>query len=251
MNLQQSKNKYVEDALQLLVELDNSILILEKNPESKEHLEQVFRIMYTLKGTSSIYGFEKIMEIAHELENIFNLVREDKIISDENLLNFTLISVDHIRNLLHYENFPELANIEKHNFLLTKIDRILKMYDTSTVEENVKTHFNRNELKPRTWQILITPNDSLLFQNINLLNTFSDLYKLGEYKIDIPDLEDDMVHWAIYLVTDKNYGDIEDALVSVMEYCKIQLIADFDIFNKEEITKRDKEIEKLSNASHI
>jgi two-component system chemotaxis sensor kinase CheA len=249
MDLLEFKSQYIEEAHQLLTELDNSLITMEKDPDSKEHIEQIFRVMHTLKGTSGMYGFDKITEISHELENIFNLVREDKINPDENLIEFTLSSVDHIRNLLRDEGFKEVSNIENHILLLGKIEEILKKYDIQAEIKSTKPKFNINEVKKRTWQILLSPDDTIAKRGINFLSTIQELFKIGECKIETPNAEEDILHWTIYLVTDKNYEEIEDALIFIIDICKIQLIANFDIFNEESIQQNDQEIDELYKYS--
>jgi two-component system, chemotaxis family, sensor kinase CheA len=249
MDLLEFKSQYIEEAHQLLTELDNSLIIMEKDPKSKDHIEQIFRVMHTLKGTSGMYGFDKITEISHELENIFNLVREDKISPDENLIEFTLNSVDHIRNLLRDEGFQEVTNIEKHALLLAKIEEILKKYDIQAEIKSTKPKFNINEIKKRTWQILLSPDDTIAKRGINFLSTIQELFKIGECKIETPNAEEEISHWTIYLVTDKNYEEIEDALIFIIDICKIHLIANFDIFDEESIAKNDQEIDELYKYS--
>ena len=64
------KQKFIEEADELISNLEASLLILEKKPHEKEHIEKVFRIMHTLKGNGGMFGFNKISEFTHNLESI-------------------------------------------------------------------------------------------------------------------------------------------------------------------------------------
>jgi len=240
MDIQQFKLKYIEDATDLLNNLDNDLVNFEKHDDDKEFIEQIFRVMHTLKGTSSMYGFDKIAEITHDLENIFNLVRETKLDVTQDVFDLTLASVDHIRNLLNDEMLTDPVNIEKHGELTIIIHQIL---DEAGVKRFVQKKKPKvEEIKIRTWQILYSPDEEMVGRAINTLYTLRDLFSLGTYKIQAPDLSQSFTFWSIFLVTDKKLEDIEDALMFISDYCKIQLIADFDIFKEDALKKRDAEI---------
>ena len=54
------RQKFIEEAQEFLNELENVSLALESAPEDPGLIEQIFRIMHTLKGNSAMFGFPKI-----------------------------------------------------------------------------------------------------------------------------------------------------------------------------------------------
>lgn len=246
MDLLQFKIKYIEDAAGLLDRLDDDLIDLEKNPQDQEYIERVFRVMHTLKGTSGMYGFDHISELTHELENIFNLVRDKALLVTTDLFNLTLASGDHIRKLLKDEALEDEQNRKVHEQLKNEIKKIIVSSGNMPVETSTIRQNNLSEEKTRTWQILFTPSDEIVHRSINILYTFSDLLAMGEYKIRNPSEGSDSTFWSIFLVTDRSLDDIEDVLVFVMDYCRVQLIADFDIFKEDELANRQKVVEDAS-----
>jgi len=249
MDLLQFKNKYIEDAQDLLNKLDNDLINFEKNPEDAECIERIFRVMHTLKGTSGMYGFDHLADITHDLESVFDLVRDNLLKVTTELFNLTLASVDHLRNLLSDEALAEPANIELHKKIKDQIAQIMLITDRSYVQIKPKQKQSNTEVKIRTWQIMFTPNDQIIKRGINILYTLSDLLKLGYYRIQEPDKSKDVTFWTIFLVTDKTLNDIEDELIFVMDYCKIRLIADFDLFKEGELGNRKKAIDEMPQYS--
>jgi len=241
MNFEHLKEKFIEDANNLLNNLDNALVVFEKHPHNKECIDQIFRVMHTLKGASGMYGFHKIEEITHELENIFDLINQNKITANTELVDLTLASADHIRNLLTDESFTSLQNISSHKLLLENIQFLVKQSglfkDQST---KVKSHIRGNEKKLRTWHILFTPDDTLFFRAINILSVYHDLFSLGECKFQAPDPESEVLHWSIYLISDKTKDEIDDVFIFVDDYFKVKLIAEFNIFEHEALKERDK-----------
>jgi len=64
---------FFESAAELLQTINEAGLSLEKQPADEELLRSVRRAVHTLKGDSAACGFQKLSEIAHELEDILTL----------------------------------------------------------------------------------------------------------------------------------------------------------------------------------
>jgi two-component system chemotaxis sensor kinase CheA len=64
---------FFESAAELLQTINEAGLRLEKHPADEELLRSVRRAVHTLKGDSAACGFQKLSEIAHELEDILTL----------------------------------------------------------------------------------------------------------------------------------------------------------------------------------
>lgn len=62
---------------QLLEQLEEMFLNGEENHcLSKDNINEVFRIMHTIKGSSSMMSFDAMAKLAHRLEDLFSSVRE-------------------------------------------------------------------------------------------------------------------------------------------------------------------------------
>ena len=57
------RQKYLEEANDLLLELEKNLLLLEETPGDAEGVEIAFRVMHTLKGSSSMFGYQQISEL--------------------------------------------------------------------------------------------------------------------------------------------------------------------------------------------
>ena len=59
------KQKFIEEAVDLIDTLEKTVLELEENPGDIDIVQRVFRIMHTLKGNSSMFGYEQIDRFTH------------------------------------------------------------------------------------------------------------------------------------------------------------------------------------------
>lgn len=123
--MEEFKQKFIEEADELITNLESSLLVLEKNPSEKEHIGQVFRVMHTLKGNGGMFGFNKISEFTHDLESIYDLVRNGQMDLTPDILNTTLLSVDHLKVLLQTGDNLDAQTLQKHNDFTRKIEQII------------------------------------------------------------------------------------------------------------------------------
>jgi two-component system chemotaxis sensor kinase CheA len=89
---------FFEGATELLQNLNEEGLELEKRPEDEELLRQVRRTVHTLKGDSAACGYSELSELAHELEDVLrpDIAKTAK----EGLAEVVLIAADTFSSML-------------------------------------------------------------------------------------------------------------------------------------------------------
>jgi len=242
MDISKFRQKFIEEANDLLRKLDADLLALEKEPLDPKKIDQVFRVMHSLKGSSGMFGFDMITEITHALENLYDEIRAGKLQLTQQIIDLTFAVGDHIRNLLLDYDCNDATNSRHHTQIKANIDFVIRHL-------GVKTNITNRLAKPKTnndgvstFHISFKPDETIIKRCINLSITFHDLFMLGAYRIHPPSGVNGSDYWSIFLVTSKSYDEIEDALLFVMDYCLISKVADFDIFNEEVLNSRDQEL---------
>lgn len=70
---------FIFETQQLTEQLEQSILQSEKAGEfTKEEVNEIFRVMHTIKGSSAMMLFNNISGLAHSVEDMFYIIREGK-----------------------------------------------------------------------------------------------------------------------------------------------------------------------------
>jgi two-component system, chemotaxis family, sensor kinase CheA len=225
------KARFVEDATKLIDALERDLMLLETSPKDSFLIEEVFRCMHTLKGTSGMYGFYNIENLTHQLESIYDLIRDGVLDISSELIQTTLLSSDLFRSLLN--NDDKIADDQKVNY--GKVKSLISGFDLDFDDSVPARTIEKPQFLAKTgyatWQITFTPEETIISQNINLVNTFKDLFALGKYHIAHKQSAEGKSIFIIFLYTDQSLSEIEDALIFILDYCKIMKIADFDIFN--------------------
>jgi two-component system, chemotaxis family, sensor kinase CheA len=70
---------FLDEAEEQLQVMEAGILKLEKESESPEVLQEIFRAAHTLKGSSATLGHKKMAEVTHAMENVLDKLRKGKL----------------------------------------------------------------------------------------------------------------------------------------------------------------------------
>lgn len=93
---------FLFETTQLIEQLEQSVLSSEheNNNFTQEAINEIFRIMHTIKGSAAIMMFTNISTLAHTMEDIFYYLREDKPqkLNFSELSDLVLDGVDFIKN---------------------------------------------------------------------------------------------------------------------------------------------------------
>ena len=74
---------FIFETQQLLESLEEILLQSEKQKSlTEEHINEIFRIMHTIKGSSSMMSFDNLSKLAHALEDMLASIREGKTRTD-------------------------------------------------------------------------------------------------------------------------------------------------------------------------
>ena len=114
---------YLYETHSLLEQLDELLIEAEKNEDfTTNDVNEIFRIMHTIKGSSAMMEFSTLMEIAHHIEDLFFYIRENGLDSlshehKSDLFNLMFQSTDALRD--------EVEKLENNEPLSSNIDHII------------------------------------------------------------------------------------------------------------------------------
>jgi two-component system chemotaxis sensor kinase CheA len=234
------KKKFIEEASEHIQDLEQALLELENNPTDKPLIERVFRAMHSLKGSGAMFGFEKISEFTHNLETVYDLVRNGELSVSGDLLNITLTSVDHLNSLLKEGDSNSEGILQQHQGLIEKIEEFIQK-STRSVISIAQEKDSKDNASQKTYYILFQPNEDIMNNGTNPLFLLDELYSLGEC-ISVPltskvPLVDDFdpnkcyTVWEIFLATNAEINSITDVFIFVEDDCLLDVnqISDFNL----------------------
>jgi len=103
------KNVYFTESRELLDSIEMSLLSLERDSSDEDSINSLFRAAHTIKGNSGMFGFGRIGDFTHVLENLLSGVRNRTILITTDMIGLMLECHDFIQILLdHYESEEDL-----------------------------------------------------------------------------------------------------------------------------------------------
>ncbi|MDH4273480.1 MAG: chemotaxis protein CheA [Gammaproteobacteria bacterium] len=90
---------FLVEAGEILEQLGEQLVTLEKQPEDKELLNAVFRGFHTIKGGASFLNLTSLVEICHVSEDVFNQLRQGERNVDAQLMDVILRVLDSLNNM--------------------------------------------------------------------------------------------------------------------------------------------------------
>ncbi len=252
--------KFVEEAQDNVAAIEEALFELEKSPNDNEIIERLFRSMHTIKGSGAMFGFNDLSHFTHNLETLYDLVRNGKLSVNKDIISLTFESLDYIRQLLDLGE-GTLSNpddIKRQQDYISKITKYFPAGQTLTLSSAEKAALaakqaagTASEQAPQTqgphnYLVTFAPFESLLDNGTNPLFMLDDLTALGSYRTlaftsDVPALNDFEplklhVKWQVILSTDQDVNDIKDVFIFVEDECRMDIanLPDGDILSNKD-----------------
>lgn len=232
---------YREEALDLLKESEQCLIELENDTENDELINRVFRGLHTIKGSGSMFGFQRIADFTHEVESVFDLVRKNSVFVDKNLIDITLSSLDYIKNLLTDE---DSANAEDGKELVEKLSQYKTSDKKKITEEKRREEETSNEDTKKTYRIIFKPGEEIFVRGVNPIKILDEIREMGDFHIfahtakvpciDELDAEKCFFWWSMILTTSHPINSIKDVFIFVDSYSEIKIdLLDDEAFSDE------------------
>ena len=78
MDVSQYLEIFIDETKEHLQNLNELLLVLEKEPEDKATINEIFRAAHSLKGMAGTMGYKRMQNLTHNMENVFSEIRNDK-----------------------------------------------------------------------------------------------------------------------------------------------------------------------------
>ncbi len=100
MDVSQYLEIFIEEAKEHLQSLNENLLVLEKEPENKDTINEIFRSAHSLKGMAGTMGYKRMQHLTHDMENVFQEVRSDKMKVSSELVDGLFRGLDALQEYL-------------------------------------------------------------------------------------------------------------------------------------------------------
>jgi two-component system chemotaxis sensor kinase CheA len=264
-----SSQYYKEEAKELLQSIEQQLVELEENPQEAELIHGIFRAFHTLKGSGSMFGFEEVADFTHEVETLFDSLRDGKLELSKEIIDTALEAKDYIGELIFD---PDACDRSQGAELKGRIERMMGKEGPAAAagadeagaagggtEEGAAEGVSEGGESPDAsaeeaeegetciYRIRFAPNPDFFLRGAKVLPIFHELEELGTCAVfshieRIPPFDEQcLTEWTIILSTDRGENAIRDVFMFVEDYSDIRI----EIIDEESRIDIDEEYKRI------
>jgi two-component system chemotaxis sensor kinase CheA len=188
MDMNEHRHLLVQEARELLQDMQNAILQIELGGPDPELINAIFRAAHTIKGSSGLFGLDAIVDFTHVLESVLVRVRGNELGLDKTLTNLTLACGDHIGGLIDcVESGAELERYElaQRSQLLQQLQAYLGGTASAPIAASSRV---AGPQTTRTFRLKLRFNTDVLANGMDPLAFIQHLTTLGDITSVITDI---------------------------------------------------------------
>jgi two-component system, chemotaxis family, sensor kinase CheA len=252
----QQHEAFREEADELLGTLESLLMELEDKPDDMEIVGAVFRAMHTIKGSGAMFGFDEISSFTHEIETVFDLIRNGTLSVTGELINLSLIARDQIKVMLDATCGGLSYDQDKTAELKNSFRRMIPVAPTEPTDTVPIPQTQVDEPEEgggRTYRIRFRPDEDIFLSGTNPLCLINELRELGKCRVvaqvdniptlDLLDPEKVYIFWDVILTTVKELDEIKDVFIFVEDDCELRI----DLIDDEELLGSETSYKKLGD----
>lgn len=271
MDTSQYMSMFLEESLDNLQTLNESLLDLEQNPEDTDKVNEIFRVAHTIKGMAATMGFTDLAELTHKMEDVLAEFREGELKVTQNVVTVLFDCLDTLEKMVDnvQEGSDEKVDIEGIMKALADIknngnkgadaavkpaqankasddesdinDLDLNQYDASVIKQAREKGYNSVEIK-------VTLSENTLLKSARAFLIVKDLEDHGEILKSEPstqDIENEEFDFELkfVLVTKNTVDEIIDVVNGISEVAKVE--ASLIEFDNAEIDPKEIEVKEI------
>ncbi|WP_297417113.1 chemotaxis protein CheA [Clostridium sp.] len=274
MDTSQYMSMFLEESLENLQTLNESLLDLEQNPDDTDKVNEIFRVAHTIKGMAATMGFTDLAELTHKMEDVLAEFREGKLKVTQDVVTVLFDCLDTLEKMV--DNVQEgsdekvdidgimkaLADIKNNGNKNTTENEVaatsqnnaaiavnddlnldLNQYDTSVIKQAKEKGYNSIEIK-------VTLSENTLLKSARAFLIVKDLEEHGEILKSEPstqDIENEEFDFELkfVLVTKNTVDEIVSVVNGISEVAKVEAaLIEFENIDEDIKGIEQKEIEQ-------
>lgn len=220
---------FLVEAADLLDQVEETVLEVDRHPDDREAVNRLFRAFHTIKGSGAMFGFEAVAAFTHHVETLLDQLRQGSVGVSPALVAAILSARDHIQHLL-------TAPTEQIAVLQARAQPLVEQLSTlaaSSAESPACAATGKSDERPpvapceasarTTYGIHFRPNPAIAATGLDPATLLRDLRALGECQLVadtravpvVGAFDPTRCHlaWDAVLTTDRGLNAIRDVFI--------------------------------------
>ncbi len=278
MDVSQYLEIFIDESNEHLQTLSDQLMILEKEPENSDTINEIFRAAHSLKGMAGTMGYKRMQNLTHDMENVFSEVRNGNVKVTSDMVDVLFQCLDaletYVTNIQNNQDEGTDDNepiIKALNSFISgddakKEDNAAKAADTAKPAteseagdgELTLADFEKNAVNEalkknlNVYSIKVTVDENCILKAARAFLVFKNLEGHGDIIKSEPsaqDIEDEKFdfEFRIIIVTEESFENITGIIKNVSEIKDATGSAITEPFAEETDEAENKEAAKAEN----
>lgn len=256
MDVSQYLEIFIDETSEHLQNLSDCIMELEKDPENMDTINEIFRAAHSLKGMAGTMGFKRMQRLTHDMENVFQEVRSEKVKVTSSMIDLLFKCLDAIEGYLDNVKVSSDEGTEDNELIIKELNDFIAAEDgaaaapaqaepkkeeapAQTAGGDDKKYFEfglseseKDKIKQaeeggaHIYGMTIYIQKECLLKAARAFLVFKAVEEFGEILVYNPssqDIEDEKFDcdFSIFIASDEPYEKIAEAAKSVSEIDKV------------------------------
>jgi two-component system, chemotaxis family, sensor kinase CheA len=251
MEMSQYLEVFIEESKEHLQNCNERLLDLEKNPSDLSIVNDIFRSAHTLKGMSATMGYEDLASLTHQMENVLDAIRNQKISVNPEILDVVFEATDDLEAMVFSiadggDGKRDVASVVEKLKLIEKgespaVSQGVKEVASALAPEAPRTlkgeydEFEYTVLQQsieqgfQTYEITVGLREDCLLKAARVFMVFEVIEKLGEVIKSTPSvdhLEEEQFdqEFTVTIVSKEPMSDIQAKVMKVSEVNRVEVL---------------------------
>lgn len=125
MDTSQYLELFIDETKEHLQSLNEHILELEKDPENDDTINEIFRAAHTLKGMAGTMGFARMQRLTHDMENVFQEIRNGNMKANAKLVDILFRGLDALESYLDVIQNTSTEGTEDNEDIINDLNEVI------------------------------------------------------------------------------------------------------------------------------
>ncbi|MCL9969506.1 chemotaxis protein CheA [Anoxybacillus kestanbolensis] len=233
MDMSQYLEVFIDESKEHLQTINEQLLELEKNPDDVAIVNEIFRSAHTLKGMSATMGFEDLANLTHQMENVLDAIRNEKISVTPELLDVIFRAVDDLEAMVVSiseggDGKRDVTEVVAQLKQIEKGDVVAVPQKSNSTYEQTYDEFEYTILKQsaeqgfHSYEVTIKLRSDCLLKAARVFMIFEVIEQIGEVIKSVPTVEmleaeqfDDQ--FVVTVVTKVSQDELQKRIMKVSE----------------------------------
>ncbi|BBF42963.1 signal transduction histidine kinase CheA [Lachnospiraceae bacterium KM106-2] len=261
MDVSQYLEIFIDETKEHLQSLNEQLLVLEKEPDNEDTINEIFRAAHSLKGMAGTMGYKRMQRLTHDMENVFQEIRSGNMVVKPELVDVLFRGLDALEEYL--DNIVQSADegTEDNDDIIKDLNDFLEKEKggenvaakevkqeaapvaaaaeqasatTAKYKEMIIADYEKHAIMKaydegdHVFGMTVTIQETCILKAARAFLVFKALDELGDViksSPDVQDIEDEKFEWdfSILLITKESMENVKKIVANVSEIKDVEI----------------------------